>query len=439
MDFGAKGDGETDDTEAFRNALATVERGAIEIPPGRYRITDILEINRPSVVLSGAGPDRTILYFPKTLTDVRPDWGATITGERTSNYSWSGGFVWLRGDYQEKTLVPIRGTATRGDNAVPVASTAAFRVGQTVVLRLSDDAENSLAYHLYSGDPGPVDNLKGTTKASLVCRITAIEPERIVFDRPLRFDIRPEWKPEVRSFEPSVTESGVENLCFEFPVTEYGGHFTELGYNPLAFSSVAHCWARNIRIVNADSGPMITGHFNTLQGVVYESARTPDKTGNTGHHGIYLGGGDNLFTDFDIRMRFIHDVTVSRTEGNVISRGKGVDLCLDHHRRAPYENLFTDLDAGAGTRLWQCGGGAALGKHSGTRETFWNIRAARPLAYPPPNFGPPTMNLVGLHTDEPTVAEPGGKWFEAVAPARLEPQNLHEAQLRRRLGRNRQH
>src|SRR5580698_6915341 len=42
--FGAKGDGVTDDTGAFLKALAEVKSGAIEVPAGRYRITQILEI-----------------------------------------------------------------------------------------------------------------------------------------------------------------------------------------------------------------------------------------------------------------------------------------------------------------------------------------------------------------------------------------------------------
>ena len=52
------------------------------------------------------------------------------------------------------------------------------------------------------------------------------------------------------------------------------------------------------------------------------------------------------------------------------------------------------------------GGGAALGKHTGARETFWNIRATRPLVYPPAAFGPPSMNLVGLHAEQPSVTPP---------------------------------
>ena len=124
---------------------------------------------------------------------------------------------------------------------------------------------------------------------------------------------------------------------------------------------------------------------------------------------------------------------MSHCAGNVCAAGKGVDLCLDHHKRAPYENLFVNLDAGAGTRLWRCGGGDALGKNSGARETFWNIRARQPLSYPPPAFGPASMNLVAVQTKQPSQISPTGKWFENLSPEQLAPQDIHQAQLARRL------
>lgn len=433
-DFGAKGDGVTDDTQAFLAAIAKVERGAIEVPAGRYRITGLLEITRSGVVLRGAGSDKTVLVCPTPLNDIKPNWGATTTGQRTSNYSWSGGFVVVRGKFGSEVLAEISDTVPRGENTVTVGSAAKLRVGQEVEVYQSDLPDNSLALHLYSGDAGPVENLKGRARASLIARITRLDGNRVTLDRALRTDLRPEWKPRLRAFEPTVTESGVENIGFEFPVSPYQGHFTELGFNPVTLSGVAHCWVRNIRVRNADSGPYVSGAFNTVDGVVIESDRSVDKQKCTGHHGISMGGTDNLVVNFDIRTRFIHDITVSGfCSGNVIARSRGVDLSLDHHRYAPHENLFTDLDAGVGTRLWKCGGGAALGKHCGTRGTFWNIRSTIPLSYPPAAFGPPTMNLVGLETKHPVQTSPDGKWFEAIKPAELQPQDLHEAQLRRRL------
>jgi hypothetical protein len=431
--FGAKGDGRADDTAAFQKALAGVTSGALEVPPGRYRITGLLEITRPNVVLRGAGPEVSTLVFPTPLNEIKPNWGATTTGRRTSNYSWSGGFVTVRGSLGQNKLADITAPAKRGGRIVQVTSAAGLRAGQEVEVFQQDTPDNSLAVHLYSGDAGPVENLKGRARTSLISRITAIHGNQVTLERPLRTDLRAEWRPQLRCFAPTVTESGVENLGFEFRVTPYQGHFTELGFNPVALYSTAHCWVRNIRVANADSGPYVGGAFNTVEGVVLESRRPVDNQLCTGHHGLSLGGTDNLATRFDIRTRFIHDITVSGfCSGNVISAGRGEDLSLDHHRYAPHENLFTDLDAGEGTRLWKCGGGAALGKHCGARGTFWNIRAARPLAYPPADFGPPSMNLVGLKTSQPSQAEPDGKWFEAITPQGLAPGNLHEAQLQRR-------
>ena len=131
-----------------------------------------------------------------------------------------------------------------------------------------------------------------------------MEGDRVSFDRPLRCDVHAVWRPQLRSFEPTVTESGVENLCFEFPNQPYKGHFTELGFNAIAFAGVADCWVRNVRTVNADSGLFIGGSFNTLQGVVLESQRDPDRQNCFGHHGISLGGGDHLVTNFDFRTRY---------------------------------------------------------------------------------------------------------------------------------------
>jgi hypothetical protein len=110
-----------------------------------------------------------------------------------------------------------------------------------------------------------------------------------------------------------------------------------------------------------------------------------------------------------------------------------VDLCFDHHKRAPFANLFTDLDLDAGTRMYRSGGGADLGKHSGAWTTFWNIRAARPQSWPPSNFAPDRVNLVGVTTKDASIKDPEGRWFEALNPEALTPPDLHKAQLQRRL------
>jgi hypothetical protein len=432
-DFGAQGDGVTDDTQSFLDALAKAKTGAIEIPAGRYKITRILEITRPGLVLRGAGTDRTILFFPVPLNDIQPKLSATTGGRPTSGYSWGGGMVWFKGTDRGQALATVTAGAKRGDTSLKVSSTNQFKPGQRIQIFLTDAADKSLTAELYSGDPGNTDKI-GQVRASLVTRVTGVEAGVVHFDRPLRWDVNLAWQPRISAFAPSVTEAGVEKLCFEFPNTPYRGHFTEVGYNAVAINNAADCWVRDIRILNCDSGFFPSGHFCTIQGVVFQSARPPDKEhGATGHHGFCFEGDDNLFRDFDFQTKFIHDITVAHCAGNVSAHGEGVDICFDHHKQAPYENLFTDIDIGLGTRPWLCGGGDDLGKNTGARETFWNIRARGPLPYPPPAFGPPTMNLVGVRTDGPAVKQLTGKWFETLPPEALSPPDLHAAQLARRL------
>ena len=432
--FGARGNDDIDDTQAFLAAIAATESGAIQIPPGRYIITGVLRITRPGVVLRGAGADRTTLYFPKPLEAIEPNSGATTSGRPTSNYAWSGGFVRFEGNFRSKELTPITDGAVRGDQTIRVQKPRGLAVGQFVEVRVTDAKDDSLAKHLYSEDAGDITKLNGRTSTSLVTKITAIDGDRVRLERRLRFDLRPEWSPTVRAFNPTVHDSGVEDLTFAFPNTPYGGHFSEQGYNPVAFVNVAHCWARRLKFVNPDSGPMVGGVFNTVSDVSYESKRAADRSGNQGHHGIYLQRmGDHLFTRFDMRVRFVHDISVSGCAGVVVSQGRGVDLCFDGHKRAPYETLYTEIDVGKGTRPWTSGGGASLGKHLGARTTFWNLRAAGPLPEPPQQYAPWSMNLIGVDFGRPSTTDPTGLWREFSAGQTISPPNLHASQLARRL------
>jgi Pectate lyase superfamily protein len=436
-DFGAVGDGKHDDTEAFKRALAEVPAGVILVPEGRYVITDLLAITKPNLVLRGEGPEKTELYFPIPLNDIKPNWGATTSGVRTSNYSWSGGFLAIRGSYRTAVLAKITGSAQRAANSITVDDASKLAMGEEIEIRMQDTPDNTLARYLYSGDPRlSMEKLKGRVRISMVARITAIEGSLVTLDRSLHFDIRAGWNPTVNRFAPTVTDSGIEELRFSFPTTSYGGHFSELGNNAFTLQGVAHCWVRNIRIHNADSGGFVSGMFNTIAGVTYSSERESDRNRRaTGHHGITLGGSDNLFTGFNFRTKFIHDMTTR----NVFSNGQGIDLALDHHCHAPYENLFTNIDAGKGSRIWVSGGGKDLGAHCAGRGTFWNIRAAKAFAPPPSNFGPWSMNLIGVQIKGESRTDPAQRWYEYTAGTSetVYPANIHEAQLERRLRRSR--
>lgn len=431
-DFGAKGDGRTDDTEAFKKAILEAKEGALLIPAGRYLITDLIEIRRPNLVLRGEGPDKTILFFPKGMEQIKPSAAKTADGVATSAYSWSGGLIWVRGQQKGRNLGTVRSRSPRGSAVIELEKPPSIEPGDKIEIYQEDQGDSSLLQHLYAGQAGETaDVLK--TRCRFVSRVVALDGNKMTLERRLRTDVDPRWKPVVKVFQPSVTEVGLEDLSFEFPNVPYRGHFREDGYNPLAFSGVADCWARNIRIVNADSGPYLNGAcFVTLENLLFEAARQGTKSGETGHHGVTLGD-DNLLENFEFRCKFIHDISVEMSGGSVASKGKGPDLCFDHHRRFPHANLFTDMDLGAGTRLYKSGGGKNRGRHTGAWGTFWNLRSVQPQHWPDGDFGPDLLNLVGLSSKDPFVLEPKGKWFEPIPPAELRPQNLYEAQLALRL------
>ena len=437
-DFGAVGDGLTDDTIAIRAAIERTTRGAIYFPAGRYMITDYIRVDRSNVVLRGAGAARTVFWFPRGLDEVHPKQGRTSSGSPASGYSFDGAFVSLQGDYQAKPLAKIVATAQRGDRTVQVDQPAGLAVDQTVLVVARETSDHSLKTFLYNGDPGDIRRGK-QLDTKMLMRVVAVNGNKVSFDRALRFATRPEWQPEIRSFVPTVTESGFEEIGFEFPGNRYGGHFKENGANALELRQVFNCWIRNVAIHNADFGINVVACNNTVDGVIITAdpargIRDGGVMDCTGHHAIQCKRAeDNLITRFEVRASYIHDLTVEHASGNVYSSGRGTDLNFDHHKDTPYENLFTDLDCGRGTRVWRCGGGASLGRQSAGWETFWNIRTAQPISPPPQGWGAPSMNFIGLRTKTPPTLARDGIWLEPLAPEQLSPSNLHNAQLAERM------
>ena len=233
-------------------------------------------------------------------------------------------------------------------------------------------------------------------------RVKSVSGNRIELERPLPYDVRAEWSPEIHRFVPSVQEVGVEHLSIHFPWSPYPGHFKEKGYNALFFQDVSQCWINDVEIQNSDFGiDLSSTNFCTVSNVTLTTSASravdADAHGANGHHGIDSGRGtENLVTNFNVQTTFVHDISVEwYALHTVFSQGRGIDLNMDHHREANYSSLFSQLDLGAGTRPFNSGGSSNRGPHAGAYNTYWNIRAAKPLQLQPTDFGP-LLNFVGL-------------------------------------------
>jgi hypothetical protein len=173
-DFGAVGDGVADDTAAFLAAIAGTAAGAILVPAGRYLITGFVTIGKPGLVLRGEGAEASVLVFDRPLTAVKPDWGAITTGERTSNYSWSGGYLLIRGGWRPSPAVAVIAETPRGGCDLALASVAGLEPGCWVEVRAEDDAGRSLTGFLYQDDPGPIGKL-APAQVAQPARVVAVD------------------------------------------------------------------------------------------------------------------------------------------------------------------------------------------------------------------------------------------------------------------------
>ncbi|MFQ5526149.1 MAG: glycosyl hydrolase family 28-related protein [Thermoanaerobaculia bacterium] len=432
-DFGAVGDGVTDDSLAFLDAIAQTERGAILIPAGRYLITRPLFIKKSHIVLRGESRDSTVLFFPKTLTEAL---GHGKDG-RPSSWSWGGGWIWAnpeleRGDSnapvwdEGKRLAEVTRRAPRGQTWIRVSDTAGLEPGQMVRL-IQHESDGSLTMAMHAGHPlggKCIIDVPGFQIINWLLEIKRVEGNKVHFDRPLRLDVKPEWKAELHEAVIEVEEVGIERMTIEFALTPYAGHHNEPGHNAISLGQTYNSWVRDVAILNADNGIFFWyARYATAENIVI--------AGRGGHYGFNLGGAqDSLVTRFRIENRNLHDTSFSNmANGNVYSWGKGRNINFDHHRGASFQNLSSRIDVGIPNRQW-VSSGTRSGHYTAAHETYWNIR---PRAETRRLDTWPAQNIIGrVKESKRSTSDWFDLYFEHVDE--LEPTDLHLAQWHRRTG-----
>ncbi|MES4886482.1 glycosyl hydrolase family 28-related protein [Streptomyces sp. NPDC096012] len=407
-DFGAVPDGSTDCAPAINRAVAAAGRaggGTVTIPPGTFRIDDVIRIGDSGVVLRGAGSGRTTLYATKSLTELIGVYGSRYGGDKSS-WSWAGGLLWLAPRARWDALVaaikdrawPFEGwtgnrrdewttlttvaPARRGEGTLTVADPARLRPGRLVLLRLADDPAHTLLQHMAGGGPGPAayswdDKTKLTSYVPYEwpVRITRVHGHRVTLERPLPLDVRPEWDPRLTTHVPELTGSGVQGLTLEAVQTPQSPHLLDKGYNGVVLQCAYDCWVDDVTVRHVDNG----------FGLVAASACTLSRTrvaGRGSHHPYFCreGSHDNLIEDFTIEERTVpapagtqlHGINVEGLSShNVWSRGDMRMGTFDSHRGLPFANVRTDITVNNDGRH---GGDASAGPLFGARFTHWNIR-----------------------------------------------------------------
>ncbi|MGA5896788.1 glycosyl hydrolase family 28-related protein [Streptomyces venetus] len=407
-DFGAVANGTTDSAPAINRAVAAAGRaggGTVIIPPGTFRIDDVIRVGHSNVVLRGAGSGRTTLLATKNLTELIGVYGSRYGGDKSS-WSWAGGLIWLAPEARWDSLVaairakswPFEGwtgnrrdewrtlttlaPARQGSWTVTVQDPSALRPGALVLLRLADDAGHTLLEHMSGGGPGPEaytwdDKTKLTSYVPYEwpVRITRVRGRQVTLERPLPLDLRPEWDPRLTTHVRELTGSGVEGLTLQAVETPQQPHLLDKGHNGVVFQCAYDCWADDVTVRHVDNG----------FGLVAASACTLRHTRVAGrgvHHPYFCreGSHDNLIEDFTIEARTtpapagtqLHGINVEGLSShNVWSRGDMRMGTFDSHRGLPFANVRTDITVHNDGRH---GGDASAGPLFGARFTHWNIR-----------------------------------------------------------------
>ncbi|KAI3436416.1 hypothetical protein D9Q98_005833 [Chlorella vulgaris] len=336
----------------------------------------------------------------------------------------------------------VRGIASLGepqDGLTPAQAAAAdaqFAANNADSGVQASAAPGTIVAWLYGGnmvDSGPAAGVINPDEIQCHAVIKAVGAGTITLDRPLCFTFGAKWSSSIHLEQPTMQDSGVEKLTIRFKHTINMPHHGDKGYNALSISYATNFWVRNVTFINMDNGLLLNWcDRSTITdvkcGVTLPRVNSFHPDARNGHHALSITEShNNILRRFSMRNTYIHDVTVtSGSSMNVIMEGKGIDVNLDHHRTAPWANLFSDISLGAGRRPFASGGKKSRGAYSGLLNTYYNLRKrdGQPVRMPACSFGP-LLNFVGRYTGGKC---PSTAWYVAALPKGA-PANLYWAQV----------
>ena len=489
-EFGAVANDEADDTRAIKAAIAKANETSgpviVRFGAGRYRITEVLKIERSNIVLQGqgSGPGGTTLFFPRPLNQVdkstsldelrkyivdldkrqrEPD---KNLDEYFSEYSWSGGFLWIQKpgtraapyltEYDpEIDVVTEVVDGKRGENAVRVFTPDKLRVGAIVQVQwLNRDGPGAgIIQSLYGDESSTAGSHHWTfPERPLVrqtSRVVAVEGDAVTLADPLLHDVNETIPAQIASWD-GLEEVGIEDLHLEFPDAPWFGHHLEQGYNGIYFTSAYDSWARNIRITNADSGILSYNSANlTYRDITTDGVRRA-------HYGVHMGNVHNVLAqNVKVLNPVLHSLTFNTQSTKCVYKDAEVFVTpvLDQHAGSNHQNLYDNVTLhtratatddgpvavvfdGSGAGYWQPGHGAF--------NTTWNLRVlVNGGAYANESVTilgideGPMARIVGLHGNRKFELDyRPAPYVERLNVALTTVPSLYDYQLRERLSKD---
>jgi hypothetical protein len=487
-DHGAIPNDAKDDTKAVLAAIAHANSIAksviVRFESGRYRLSEVLRIERSDLVLQGAGSGAsgTTLEFLRPLNQVdksdslvelrqylvkldkrqiEPD---NNLDEYFSEYSWSGGFIWVQkpgtrpAAYLEEydpdinVLAEIQ-VGERGKQTITVSDSARLSVGDVVQVQWvnREGPGAGIIKSLYGSQSGTAGSHHWTfPRRPLVkqsTRVLSIDGNTLTLADPLLHDANGAIPAQVAEWA-HLQQVGIEDLHIEFPMSPYFGHHMERGYNGIYLTSAYDSWVRNVRISNADSGILTYNSANiTLRDIVTDGQRKA-------HYAVHMGNVHNVLAErVTIKNPVLHSLTFNTQSTKCVYKDAQVFVqpTLDQHAGSNHQNLFDNVTLyaaasksgdgafipifdGSGAGYWQPG-------HGGFNTT-WNLRVlVTGGAYPEEVVSiqgldeGPMARIIGLHGNrEFSLDYRPAPYVEKLNVELRAVPSLYEYQLSKRIG-----
>lgn len=311
QDYGAVGDGITDDYPAFIEAINSVtDSGVIIIPEGDYLLKNMIEIEKP-VILRGEGTGKTRLLI--------------------EHYTHAFEII----TYQRGEWTNIDSGYEKGSNELIVEDPSEFKKNAYVEIQQENDPE--LMYTLDSWNAGWAAGARGQ-----IAQVVEVDGNKIIIDKPLRLDYYAEFNPQIR------TQGFVENVGFEdFSIKRLDTSDAHMFY----YKNAAKCWIKNIHSMLASKSHVSvnTGYRLEIRDSFFDDATN---WGGGGHgYGVELGyHTTDTLVENNVFKHLRHSMMVHvGANGNVFgynysiepeSEGSWTPCDISLHGHYPNNNLF---------------------------------------------------------------------------------------------------
>ncbi len=509
QDYGARPNDGQDDTEAIQAAIDAAEDaggGVVYFPPGTYYVEPkiygtqngryeghpwALLIKKSGVVLRGAGPDRSRIFYNSTYSRKGGviQIFAGVDGVRPNTWAEAQAFNLNYTQWSEPASeeVAITEDLLWPTKVIPVADTSPFQVGDQIMIqgKKGEALLNDL------GNPPFGDNqIKGLMYQR---EIVAIDRQRktITVDIPTRYRLRRSYPSVVYKIKPPIEEVGIEDLAFAMKeVPNMNDDHDIHGSHLLFFKNALNCWVRNVQTYPPPENTQGYGYRRNAPdelkyqlhsyGIVMRDSRNitienvhlrnPQTHGEGGNGYMFVLYGNDLLVKDSSGINGRHNFSFKGMEANgvVLYRSKsgfspnypksdedvyGKTLQSDFHMWFSHANLIDNfiLDGDSWLAQYRAWGNQRVAVGS---TVFWNTEVIRPhirggkaIVSDQWEWGyvigarGPAGQLVSVFGSanpgdphrpdfyEPTTIIEGEGQGET-----LEPQSLYEDQLARRLG-----